>query len=123
MSKFMEDLQKKFSLWKATLKSKGKKVIINKRKLMESKREWETSRSKTDLCSMRDSRVTTYSILCTKCRCVIQKKMHEKVEVLGSLGSKFCAHKVQHYDSRKCGNREKLCDGVKTDYEGLLPSR
>ena len=53
MSKSMKDLQRKFSLLKATLESKGMKVNINKTKLMVTGMKGETSRSKINLCGKR----------------------------------------------------------------------
>jgi len=48
MSEAMEDLQRKFSLWKATLESKGLKVNLCETKLMVSRTEGETFISKID---------------------------------------------------------------------------
>ena len=64
----MEDLWRKFSLWKATLESRGMKININKIELLVSGTEGKTSRSKICVVCMTRKRVMAKSITCNKCR-------------------------------------------------------
>ena len=87
----MEDLQRKFSLLKATLKSKGVKVNINKTKLMVSGTEGGTSISKIDSCGICGKRVMVNAIMCIKYRYWVHKICKKRKKLLVDLALSFAS--------------------------------
>jgi len=89
MSESMEDLQRKFGLWKAALENKGLKVYISKTKLMVSGTEGETSRSKIDPCGTCDGRVMANLILCIKCGYWVHRRCSKVKKLSADLAQSF----------------------------------
>ena len=114
MGESMEDLQSKFSLWKATLESKGMKVNINKTKLMVSGTEGETSRSKIDPCGMCGKRVMANAILCIKCGHWIHRRCTKRKKLTVALAQSFVCGRCDCMRAGTVSTKEKLCDGVET---------